>query len=47
MRYFFDTELAILSEQYGFSVEAKYGWLNHEEPGFDTWNVAWDLRLIG
>jgi len=47
MRYFFDTELEMLSEQYGFSIEAKYGWQNHEELGFDTWNVAWVLRLIG
>lgn len=47
MRYFFDTELEMLSEQYGFSIETKYGWLNHEKSDFDAWNVAWVLRLIG
>ena len=40
VRYFFDSELEMLIEQYGFSIETKYGWLNHEEPDFDACNVA-------
>ena len=46
MRYFFDTELEMLSDKHGFSIEAKYNWLNHNKPGFDTWNVVWILKLI-
>ena len=46
MRYFFDTELEMLCEKYGFGIEAKYGWLDDKKPGFDTWNVAWILKLI-
>ena len=44
MRYFFDTELEILSNKHGFSIEAKYNWLNYEKPSFDTWNVVWVLK---
>ena len=44
MRYFFDTELEMLCEKYGFKIEAKYNWLNYNTPGFDTWNVVWILK---
>ena len=46
MRYFFDTELEMLCEKYGFGIEAKYGLLGNKNPDFDTWNVAWILKLI-
>jgi len=44
MRYFFDTELEMLCEKHGFSIEARYGWLGDENPGFDTWNVVWIVK---
>ena len=47
MRYFFDTELEMLCEKYGFNIEAKYDWLNYKKPSFGTWNVVWVLKSIG
>ena len=44
MRYFFDTELEMLCDKHGFSIEARYGWLSDKNPGFDTWNVAWVVK---
>jgi len=46
MRYFFDTELEMLCDKYGFNIEAKYSWLNYEKPSFDTWNVVWVLKKM-
>jgi len=44
MRYFFDTELNMLCDKYGFDIKAKYEWLTNKKPGFDTWNVVWVLK---
>ena len=44
MRYFFDTELEMLCEKYGFSIEAKHNWLSDKNPDFNSWNVAWVLK---
>ena len=44
MRYFFDTELEMLCDKHGFSIEARYGWLSNKNPGFDTWNVVWVVK---
>lgn len=45
MRYFFDPELEFLCDKYGFHIEAKYHWLRHDEPDFDSWNVVWILKM--
>ena len=44
MRYFFDTELEMQCEKYGFSIEAKHNWLSDKNPDFNSWNVAWVLK---
>ena len=41
MRYFFDTELEMLCEKYGFQINKKYKWLTNKMPSFDTWSVVW------
>jgi SAM-dependent methyltransferase len=46
MRYFFDTELEMLCEKYGFKIENKHKWLDKKQPNFDTWNVVWILKKI-
>jgi SAM-dependent methyltransferase len=46
IRYFFDTELEMLCEKYGFKIENKYKWLDRKQPSFDTWNVVWILKKI-
>lgn len=46
MRYFFDTELEMLCDKHGFSIEARYGWLSYKNPGFDTWNVVWVVKNL-
>ena len=46
MRYFFDTELEMLCDKHGFSIEARYGWLSDKKPDFDTWNVVWVLKKL-
>jgi len=44
MRYFFDTELEILCDKHGFSIEKKHNWLSYSNPSFDSWNVVWVLK---
>ena len=44
MRYFFDTELEMFCDKHGFSIEAKYCWLQDKEPEFNTWNVVWVVK---
>lgn len=44
MRYFFDTELEIICEKCGFSIEKKYEWMSEKTPGFNSWNVVWVIK---
>jgi len=44
MRYFFDTELELICEEVGFSVEKKYKWMSDKNPNFNSWNVVWIIR---
>ena len=46
IRYFFDPELEMLCEKYGFKIENKYKWLDRKKPSFETWNVVWILKKI-
>lgn len=41
MRYFFDPELEMLCEKYGFQINKKYKWLTNQVPSFETWSVVW------
>jgi len=44
MRYFFDTELELICKQVGFKIEKKYGWMEDENPDFNSWNVVWIVK---
>lgn len=44
MRYFFDTELELICEEIGFSVEKKYEWMSDKNPDFNSWNAVWIIR---
>jgi SAM-dependent methyltransferase len=44
MRYFFDTELEIISEQTGFKILNKHEWMTTHNPNFNSWNVVWTLK---
>jgi SAM-dependent methyltransferase len=46
IRYFFDTELEIICDIVGFSIEAKYQWMNDKKPDFDSWNVVWIVKKL-
>lgn len=46
MRYFFDTELELISHLTGFIVKKKYKWLTFKNPDFDTWYAVWVLEKI-
>ena len=44
MRYFFDTELELICEKTGFTVQKKYEWMNKKDPNFGSWNVVWIIK---
>ena len=44
MRYFFDTELELICEQVGFSIQKKYEWMSEKNPNLNSWNVVWVLK---
>lgn len=44
IRYFFDTELEIICDQIGLTIEKKYQWMSQEEPNFGSWNVVWVVK---
>ncbi len=44
MRYFFDTELDLISKNVGFSILKKHVWMSKKNPNYDSWNVVWILK---
>lgn len=44
MRYLFDTELELVSDQLGFKILNKFKWMSKESPSFGSWNVVWILK---
>ena len=46
MRYFFDTELELVCDKVGFTVEKKLKWMSKKNPDFDSWNVVWVVKKI-
>lgn len=44
MRYFFDTELAMVCDKLGFKLLQKYKWMSNENPDFSSWNVVWVVK---
>jgi len=46
MRYLFDSELEIICDLEGFSVECKYEWMSDRSPDLSSWNVVWVVRKL-
>jgi len=44
MRYLFDTELEIICDSVGLSIEKKSVWMCDKKPGLDSWNVVWVVK---
>ena len=46
MRYLFDSELEMICDSVGFSIESKCEWMGNKTPDFNSWNVVWIIRKI-
>ena len=46
MRYLFDSELEMICDSVGFSIESKCEWMGNKTPDFNSWNVVWVIRKI-
>ncbi len=44
MRYFFDPELEMVLQQFGFSIENKFEWMSREKPSLESWNAVWVVK---
>lgn len=44
MRYLFDTELELICEKVGFTLEKKFEWMSDKNPDLNSWNVVWIIR---
>ncbi|GIU70244.1 MAG: methyltransferase [Candidatus Woesearchaeota archaeon] len=44
MRYFFDPELELICEMFGFKILSKYKWFTFDNPDSKSWSVVWILK---